>query len=171
MSCSPETIFSLQVEQRLHDEAYHPDIARLDLSRRISHLILHLSKYCGDSLLAAVRADENASLKALVDTAIISLSAATALQVDLSLHEERPDPEVAGLTFTTFFAISVGRLAKAAEALDHVEDYPIRRVWNEEFFKIFHRAVLELDTLAGRPSSAAELIRARLSQVRLKNKF
>ena len=171
MSYSSGEIHALQLDQRMHDDLYHPDISRLDLSRRIAHLTLHLSKYCGD-LAVAMPAENSAAVhKALVDCAIISLSAATAVNVELGVQRSSDCDPVSHLGFLMRLVARVGRIAKAAEALDHVEDYPFRKVWEEEFSKIFHMSVSEIDERAARPGGAFDEMRSRLDFVKSKNSF
>lgn len=168
MNYSSELLASLQLEQRLHDDLYHPDIARLDIARRLSHLTLHLCKYCGDLMAAEGRGNAEREKKVLVDAAIISLSAATALQLDLFRLTEKDCLEDLPRAFVSRLVIRVGKLAKAAEALDHVEDYPVRKVWEAQFGRIFQEASIEIERRFGYP---ADLVRTRLQEVRSKVKF
>lgn len=172
MSYSPAEIYSLQVEQRVHDDLFHADISRLDLSRRIAHLNLHLSKYCGDLVLAEEAGNECAVMKALVDCAIISSSAATALNIDLSKVRVGDSAIPGTIPFLLALVVRVGRLAKATEALDHVEDYPFRRVWEQEFSSIFHMVISEIDNREGEAgANALSKIKRRLEFVRSKINF
>ncbi len=172
MSYSPAEIYALQVEQRVHDDLFHADISRLDLSRRISHLNLHLSKYCGDLALAEETGNECAVRKALVDCAIISSSAATALNIDLSKVRSGDNAIPGTIPFLLALVVRVGRLAKATEALDHVEDYPIRRVWEQEFSSIFYMVISEIDNREGEAgANALSQIKRRLEFVRSKVNF
>ncbi|KHL56235.1 hypothetical protein OZ10_09290 [Xanthomonas cannabis pv. cannabis] len=157
----------MQSAQRLHDELFHPEIVRLEAGRRIAHLALHLAKYCGDIKAASLEGDESRYRRAIVDSAIIASSAATALHIDLSVSEFAFSCED-DFEFEDVMVISVGKLAKAVEALDHVEDFPSRRVWSEEFPKIFACAARQIE---GWGADVIQSIFARLDFVRKKNPF
>jgi hypothetical protein len=157
----------MQSAQRLHDELFHPEIAHLDISRRIAHLTLHLAKYCGNIRAASLGGDENRYRKAVVDAAIIAASAATALHIDLSMYGV-PSASEDSFEFEDTMVISVGKLAKAVEALDHVEDFPSRKIFNEEFPKIFICATREIECWG---VDAMQSICNRLDLVRKKHPF
>lgn len=158
----------LQYSQRIHDENFHPEIARLDTGRRVVHLVLHLAKYAGDMRLASLTANAPRYRRALIDCAVITVSAATALHIDLSDHFPHESHFSSKYEFQDDFAIGVGRLAKAAESLDHVEAYPSRQVWNEEFPRLF---TLVCNEIHGSGGDLFLEVSQRLEGVRRKHIF
>jgi hypothetical protein len=125
---------TLQYEQQQHDEIAHRDVLSLPLDRRITHMVLHFSKYTG-RLLSEEGRQTTRIERILVDTAIICLASANALGVRLADQmtcevAERPQgvlSEWLGIRL----AVEAGRMAKACESLDHVEDLPYREIWEE----------------------------------------
>lgn len=164
---SSDAVRRMQFLQRVHDENFHPEIARLDLSRRMVHLVLHLAKYSGDMRNAELNGDHEGYRRAVVDAIIIASSGSTALHINLIdvcvLHGASDPGE-----FRDQMMISVGRIAKAVESLDHVENYPSRKVLNEEFPRIFWSAYREVERLEG---DVIKLVNSRLSSVRSKHIF
>lgn len=127
-------IDTLQEQQRVHDELAHIEILSLPLDRRITHMVLHFAKYTG-RLVASDHATVPEYRKLIVDTAIICLAAANALAMRLSVRppvmkavsaasKDLQDPRDMGLALAT----PMSEMAKAIESLDHLEDYPYRRI-------------------------------------------
>lgn len=142
-----DELLRIQREQLDHDEYYHREIARLDTTRRITHLTLHFSKYVG--YLAEICDDGHSShtiQHVLTDTFIIAVSAANTLNVRISdclgaeVCERVPLAELgqhlqqlSGLSngpivqhLLISLSKSTGRMAKACEGLDHVESQNFR---------------------------------------------
>lgn len=103
--------------------------------RRLTHFTLHFSKYVG-SLAKAYRERDNVlKHRVITDSFIIALAAANAMNVDL---ERQITSGVAKIdagggirsceSLVMLYAEVVGEMAKACEALDHLEDYPYRSV-------------------------------------------
>lgn len=124
----------LQYFQLRHDEIYHSDICLLRIQARIAHHTLHLGKYSGKmvgALIAKGGIDYESLIGVALDAIIIVMSSANTLNMPLweleDAHEDlmgvlagkqiHGDPQVHILAFS----VIMGRLAKAVEALDHVE--------------------------------------------------
>lgn len=136
-----EALLALQWRQRLHDEAYHPDILALPVVARIVHMTLHFSKYTGEIAALVDTPDAAHHEKVVVDFFIIFVAAANALKLSLAEVfvpvEAIRDLGELGLFyqheldlrdkdsdwFMKEVARPVGRLAKACESLDHFESY------------------------------------------------
>jgi hypothetical protein len=138
-----EQIHILQYKQNRHDEHFHQDIFVLRIQQKLTHFCMHLAKYNGS--MWSDRSAEN-TLKKLIDSLIIVTSCANTLR--LNLHEvtlevlalnrycfwtdvmrmlsERAKPEDIIDPVGPMVGL-VGRMSKALEALDHVEDYPCRK--------------------------------------------
>lgn len=140
-----DILIQLQIEQQKHDIKAHKDIYWLPTSERIKHLTLHIAKYAGrlsDDQLNAAEYD-----KTLVDIYIILLSAADTLSIDLSekidgIGNPGEHADLSGLGASLGGQIigesqgwyfrklvsTAGKMAKACESLDHLEDFPSRQV-------------------------------------------
>ena len=112
--------------QREHDARYHRDIQGLAIGPRIQHLTLHLAKYVGR--LSSLRDDQRTSplvTRTLVDGLIVSMSVCNAIElgaesIATSANEGAKLGATAGDAALSL-AVPVGRLAKACEAMDHLE--------------------------------------------------
>lgn len=135
---TPEEIFQLQLEQRRHDEMYHPEIARLTVHHRLNHMALHFAKYAG-RIADAVRTGSHSDVdRTLVDIFIIALSSANILNVRLgdAVYAEAgdiPNPREGVLVidnsiveFLAEVTSASGKMAKACESIDHLEAVPFR---------------------------------------------
>jgi hypothetical protein len=121
-------IKDLQRKQHAHDLKSHWEILCLPAGDRMKHMVLHFAKYAGKLMASqASRCPDNV----VVDTFIIALASANALNVDLesrcvvALTGETP----LGTSTTDLcrsLAIATGRMAKACEALDHIERFNSR---------------------------------------------
>jgi hypothetical protein len=154
-----EQLRSLQLAQLKHDERYHKDIALLPVGERMKHFALHMAKYVGHIAEAMENGDDDLLQRTLVDAFIISLASANTLQLDLgkalsshcdsstknleklgvqlAMTLKRPNGDANWLLRT--MGRHTGRLAKACESLDHVEDYPFRATMldsTRELFKV-----------------------------------
>jgi hypothetical protein len=119
----------LQCEQHSHDLRNHFDIISLHKTDRLKHYGLHFAKYVGR--LARESAETKPVERTLVDTLLVSLSAANTLHQDLS-KESFILSEVAGQASSwRTFADAAGRFADACEKIDHMEDFvPLARKAN-----------------------------------------
>ena len=121
----------LQISQYRHDEVAHRDIAWLPVPKRLTHFTLHFAKYAG-ALVTAHRAHNKPDVeRILADTFAILLATANTLNLDLQAklatddHSENTDnPSTEGLLLR--FCEAVGPMAKACEAVDHMENFPSR---------------------------------------------
>lgn len=138
MKSAEAILLPLQRKQQEHDLLAHRDILNLDTQTRLKHMTLHFLKYAGKMMQA--RADESISLlcSTLVDTFIICLATANALNVSVGRSlgiEARDLDELASAIDSAShpaqinaydsalfgFLIIAGRMAKSIESTDHLE--------------------------------------------------
>lgn len=172
-------LFELQVEQHLHDEIYHREIARLSLHHRLNHMALHFAKYAGK---VADSADIAQTVPVLVDTLIIALSSANTLNIELWEQLQVTSADYPGLlpfgrtlalmlsdeikdvpALTRAMAISAGRIAAACEKIDHLEEVSFRSEAREALTAL---AKISLAVLATQGIEPAQVIRDRLGKVK-----
>src|SRR5262245_54774749 len=121
----------LQVEQQRHDDIAHRDILSLGVQDRVKHMVLHFAKYAGHFAEVQETRDEARFIATLVDTFIICLACANALNYKLAEILNRMDVEPdesdsipenpvieLAKSFFTRFVKTVGPMAKACESLD-----------------------------------------------------
>lgn len=139
-----EELNAYQRLQMKHDEVYHHEIFVLGVSRRMNHVALHLIKYLGSLSSLPVSASENR--KAFIDAFIMVVSASNllgiSLEKDLVIDEANDIDE----TFINEYIQILAELAKACEATDHQEEYPIRATWNKNIQKFFFLLVREANS-------------------------
>lgn len=117
-------ILELQMRQYCHDEIYHTDIMHLGTQGRIKHLVLHFAKY-----IAKLNCPQGFdSSKIIGDIFICCLSLANLLDVTIIIN----DDNISQNSNCEGLLIILAYMAKAAEALDHVESYPSRTVIEEQ---------------------------------------
>lgn len=138
---STEKLNAYQRLQMKHDEVYHPEIVALGVSRRMNHIALHLIKYLGSLSSLPISAPENK--KALIDSFIMIVSASNLLGIPLAKDLETNTANDTYETFINVYIQLLAELAKACEATDHQEDYPIRATWNKTIRKFFLLIVRE----------------------------
>ena len=150
-----QQLYKLQQIQEAHDEKYHKDISNLNLHHRLNHLVLHFAKYSGRFFVFELNKEKwcNKDLRKLItDTFIIGLSACNTLNVyldktiaevdtasdDLYLlgQELNKSIELENVDVFKQFAIYVGKMAKACESLDHLEDIKFRDIMIENVIDI-----------------------------------
>lgn len=118
---SGDELLRLQQEQFHHDRRNHSDIACMPKPDRLKHYGLHFAKYVGR--LARGSADPKPSNQTLVDTFLVSLSAANTLHQNLaSLATSSAEYRRDQIDPLRIFADAMGRFADACEKLDHLED-------------------------------------------------
>lgn len=125
-------LFTLQAEQREHDRNFHADIHILPVHQKVNHMVLHFAKYSG--LMAEHEDEKEFYNKVLIDVFIISLSLANILNLNLTkafeASENNFSESLTSLRSIAFVrkktAIYAGRMAKACESIDHLENYPFR---------------------------------------------
>jgi hypothetical protein len=116
----------LQCEQHSHDLRNHFDIISLHKTDRLKHYGLHFAKYVGR--LAREAAEEKPVERTLVDTFLVSLSAANTLHQDLSRENCLLSRSSDQIDPWRSFADAAGRFADACEKIDHMEEFvPLAR--------------------------------------------
>lgn len=139
-----ELLEHLQFKQLQHDELYHTDICLLRIQARIAHHTLHMGKYAGkmgQALVAKNPEDAPCLIRTVLDALIIVMSSSNTLNLALwKIPGACPDFQAAlagrkvpgsEQSHVIGFVILVGKLAKAVEALDHVESYNSRQAFEE----------------------------------------
>ena len=130
-----------QARQLKHDRTYHREIWSLGVSRGMKHVALHLIKYLAN--LSALPVSSNENKRALIDSFIMIISAGNLLNfpfcavLDVS---SSPSEETLDDSFVDEYIRLLAEMAKACEATDHQEDYPIRAVWNRNLKSFFYVA-------------------------------
>jgi len=131
-------LLPLQQLQQSHDEVAHRDILSFDLYKRLKHMVLHFYKYAGKIESARIDQDLVQLRKILVDTFIICMASANAMNISLgeSIQEEAEAPNIDALAYeigkkvstTDLFSEALhsmlilgGQMAKAIESADHME--------------------------------------------------
>ena len=156
----------LQERQLAHDRDYHKDIWILSTADTVKHMALHHAKYVGSLIEAQEKNDTSRIEKIIVDAFVIALATANALQQDLAASV--PQQSGGSTDFISSYAKNVGKLAKACEAQDHVEDFPIRKQMQQSNVDILGVIVAAAQE---RGLDIAERYEARLRQVEQKSMF
>jgi len=128
---SSNQLGQLQKEQHSHDMRNHLDIVSLHKTERLKHYGLHFAKYVGR--LARESVEIKPIDRTLIDTLLISLSAANTLHQNLA-NEDFPAKKIRNqVDPLRSFADAAGRFADACEKIDHLEDFlPIARQANQD---------------------------------------
>lgn len=177
-------ILNLQWKQLQHDENYHKDIWLLTVHHRVNHMVLHFAKYSGKLAQAVRDNDSQLFSKTCLDTFIIATSLANILNVNLSSELESYDADsVDSLSLKLFndldatcssislnIAIAVGKLAKAAESVDHLEKFLFRETLSELVVDVFKLALAGYACFS-KEKSILEEIEARMLAVERKSMF
>lgn len=143
----------LQALQLDHDTRFHADIVALGTPKRMTHVALHLAKYL------AVLSDDNKIPdyeKVFVDSFVMITSACNILGLRMSsniINVENHNKK----EYLQGYINSLSKLAKACEAADHIEDYPINKIWKESILSFLqltlnqaHQSKIDLLLLAAR---------------------
>lgn len=126
------TLDSLQARQFEHDQKYHPEIVSLGTQRRMTHVALHLAKY----LAVLTKHQRGAEFeRAITDAFIMVTSASNLLGLRLSQLVGSAASPLSHDSFIQAYIEVLSDLAKACEAADHLEDFPINRVWKASISK------------------------------------
>ncbi|HEV2681021.1 MAG TPA: hypothetical protein VGV14_11015, partial [Rhodanobacter sp.] len=178
-------LLDLQWRQFKHDERYHRDILSLSVADRIRHMTLHFSKYAG-LLTDVCGADDPIVERIIVDCFIIVLASANTLNANLqrilcidglSLNEfgrqsalamERPAADHGVFWFLNQLVRHTGRMAKACESLDHLENVAFREMLVINVTQISRIVIAEA---VSRGHDLEQLMLDRLDQVERKNLF
>jgi hypothetical protein len=129
---------SLQIQ---HDIIYHPEIVVLGIAKRMNHIILHLVKYLG--VLSSTPTSTYQNRRALIDSFIMIVSASNLLSISLEKELVNNDQNDTNEAFINKHILLIAELARACEAVDHQDDYPIRATWNKNIIKLFSLVVNE----------------------------
>ncbi|MEH2299266.1 hypothetical protein [Nostoc sp.] len=138
---STEELNAYQRLQMKHDEIYHPEIVALGICRRMNHIALHLVKYLGILSSLPVSAEENR--RVFIDSFIMIVSASNLLGIYLAEELVIDGINYIDGNFIDEYIRLLAELAKACEATDHQEDYPIRATWNKNIRRFFFLLVRE----------------------------
>jgi hypothetical protein len=121
----------LQRDQHKHDLRNHSDILNLHKTERLKHYGLHFAKYLGR--LARESAEPKPVDRTLVDTFLVSLSAANTLHQDLRAQNLGCTKLGTQIDPLRSFADAAGRFADACEKIDHLEEFvPMARQANHD---------------------------------------
>lgn len=132
-------LLPLQRLQHEHDKIAHQDILSFSLHKRLKHMVLHFFKYAGKIQAAGEQNDLQAFRKLLIDSFIICMASANAMNLSLgkvmpvglvasdlhglamAISESVPAQNLFASSIRDFLLIG-GRMAKALESADHMED-------------------------------------------------
>ena len=129
-------LLRLQRAQQLHDEVAHRDILSFDLYKKLKHMVLHFYKYAGKIEQARAAADKEQLRKTLIDTFIICMATANALNVSLANKVDSSSDSfndlanALGQTYASkdlftealhVLLVTGGKMAKIMESSDHME--------------------------------------------------
>jgi hypothetical protein len=133
---SEHVLLRLQRVQQMHDEVAHRDILSFDLYKKLKHMVLHFYKYAGRIEQAKVTRNTDELGRTLVDTFIICMASANAMNISLGSTIGIAAENLKELTFILgkdfagldLFEASVrelvltgGKMAKVIESSDHME--------------------------------------------------
>ncbi|NHN79231.1 hypothetical protein HA520_18420 [Azotobacter chroococcum] len=181
---------TMQLKQLQHDEKYHKEIWLLDVQRRATHMVLHFAKYSSKINTAIYLKDNSCLTRQLIDMAIIAISTANIFNVSLytfALTErERSCSNITELAEELFASLdikgtnpeyeisikinnSIAGMCKAAEALDHLEDFPFKTSIINGTAELFRYSLALLHTIEAR--DIPSIIGDRLVMIEKKNFF
>ena len=132
-------LLPLQRLQHEHDKIAHQDILSFSLHKRLKHMVLHFYKYAGKIQISGELSDFVGLRKALIDSFIICMASANAMNLSLGKvifsEEEVSSLDCLAKKFSmsvtneNLFASAIrdflligGKMAKAVESADHMED-------------------------------------------------
>lgn len=180
---SEHVLLRLQRVQQLHDELAHRDILSFDLYKRLKHMVLHFYKYAGNIERAKETADRAVLSRILIDTFIICMASANALNLSLGSkigkHAESVDrlakqlgEEIgSGDLFATAvrdLLVIGGQMAKVMESSDHLERGDPRAEMEDLIPKLTAKV---LGLLGQMGTEVDQAVRTRLSMVEAKSIF
>ncbi|WP_155935155.1 hypothetical protein [Methylobacterium sp. 10] len=118
---SSADVLEMQKEQFRHDRRNHSDILSLHKNERLKHYGLHFSKYVGR--LARGPDEEKSVKRTVVDTVLVSLSAANTLHQRLGAVARYNSNANTQIDILRPIADAAGRFADACEKIDHLEEF------------------------------------------------
>ena len=180
-----DALMRLQRVQQSHDELAHRDILSFNLHKRLKHMTLHFYKYSGNIEAARLSGDKAALRRILVDAYIICMASANAINVSLgralNVSSNLQNLDAVAQSFASpfrgkdvfaealsQFVLIGGKMAKALESEDHMEDGNPRAVMSDLVPKM---ATLVLGLLALTGGSIETAVLDRLSAVERKSIF
>lgn len=156
-------LLELQRKQHIHDLEFHQDIAILSVQNRIKHIVLHFTKYLG-KMQEKPNDDHNA--KIYTDIFICCLCMANTLNIQLGINNDYQITDVK--KFEYLYSISLGRMAKACEAMDHLESYPYKETLTNELKTISALILIKFKEL---DLDITELLKKRWSEIEARSIF
>lgn len=183
LSKSEHVLLRLQRVQQMHDELAHRDILSFDLYKKLKHMVLHFYKYAGRIEQAKSTNDLAELERTLIDTFIICMASANAMNISLSAtiglkaDNLATVTEMLGKDFVgqDIFSLAVreliligGRMAKVVESSDHMERGDPRQQMESLVPKL---AAVILGCLGAQRVDVDSAVRARLSAVEAKSIF
>jgi hypothetical protein len=159
---SAQELNAYQRLQKKHDEAYHHEIFVLGVSQRMKHVVLHLVKYL--DLLFSLPVSSLENKRAFIDSFIMIVSASNLLGISLAGSLSTVEVNSFDENFINEYIKLLSGLAKACEATDHQEDYPIRAMWNKNIQRFF---LLLVHEAISRDISILEEASQRLASVEM----
>lgn len=168
----------MQWKQLQHDEKFHKEIWILNVQQRITHMVLHLSKYSAKLTLSALEHNIDELKKSTTDALIIAMSSTNIFNKLLSdisinpsekdladinalakklLREESFDGYEPNISMAIKINSITGKMCKAVESLDHLEAYPFKEVILSSLASVFrtllalacHLKIENIETLIG----------------------
>lgn len=179
-------LLELQWKQLQHDENYHKDIWLLTVHHRVNHMVLHFAKYNGQ-LAQALNANDNKLFsKTCLDALIIATSFANILNVSLATELSQYEPSTNSIdslslklaneadattdSISRNIAINVGKLAKAAESIDHLEQFTYRETLSSLVVDMF-KTTLAGSAIVSNDKTISDDIENRMLTVERKSMF
>jgi hypothetical protein len=184
MKSASAILLQAQLEQHKHDLRAHRDILYLDTHTKIKHMTLHFIKYASRILDARQQQSKAILEKALLDSLIICLATANALNLHVSknsyINAKNLDDLCTILSQMSSSATDVyeraltalvvhsGKMAKAIESTDHLERGDPRSVLEAEVENL----TLDILTIIGSEGmKIGNLMSDRWNKVEEKNIF
>lgn len=136
------TVRNMLAVHNQHDSLYHRDIYNLEIDRKLAHLTLHLTKYCGRGIRNVINAPAftvREEIQNVVDTISVLLSLSNAI----GWHNwERASLRGSLADNTTNYWLQMtvlnGDLAKAVESRDHLEALDARQKIDTTVQRMLH---------------------------------
>ena len=154
-------MLDLQREQFEHDERFHREITRLSVHARLNHMALHFCKYTGQFATVCASSDAKLRERTIVNSFIISLCSANTLNFNLG---ECVAPNLGTSTvrdigiyladtfersetkddnwLLSVHAIQSGKMARACEKIDHLEEFPFRKELRDAILRLCQIALI-----------------------------
>jgi hypothetical protein len=167
---TPSDLAALQGEQLEHDSMYHQDVYFLPRQERLRHLVFHFAKYSGRTV-DCQSARDPMFVSTVVDTFIIAMSARHVLTVpaDDFLTWDLRGLEKVGSPFDHFrvsLTRETGKMAKACEAYDHLENLDYLNIYRNALDSILRST---LGTSFALDLDLASLVRKRWRDIESKH--